>query len=220
MDVFISHNHRDKSFTNRLNDDLQKKGIKTWYDSEALNIGDSLTAEVIKGIKDSKYFLIVLSENSISSKWVKKELDARLDLEQYSKKTILPVLLGSIEKKEIFEEIRKLEPLYANFQDLNNYNSEFNRIKNTIRPPIISEFDNEQIRQMISKGKTEAAIKELLSIIPEKNDFYNQIVLLSSQLQGVNRNHRMGIMGFSEYSREQSKITMSTLQIISEINES
>ncbi|MEO1434933.1 MAG: TIR domain-containing protein [Bacteroidota bacterium] len=218
-DVFISHTHKDKKpFTNQLVTDLKEKGIRTWYDSENMHVGNSLTQKVIDGIQQSKFFLIVLSENSILSEWVMKELKVRLET-NHSPNSILPTLFGDIMEEQAPESIRKLDLLYADFRDPNAYQAQFKRIKETIKPPLISSFDNDQIRQLISRGKTEDAIKQLLNILPERNDFYNDIVVLSSQLQSINRNNRMGIMGFAEYSREQSKITMGVLQIISEINE-
>jgi hypothetical protein len=75
MKVFISHSSEDKRFTRTLKLDLNENGINTWLDEDELFLGDSLLEKLETSINDSSHFLIVLSESSINSSWVQKELN-------------------------------------------------------------------------------------------------------------------------------------------------
>lgn len=76
--VFISHASADKPFVDRLASDLAQRGISLWYDKLDLRIGDSVPGKINEGLASSKYFIIVLSPRSVSSRWVQEELNAAL----------------------------------------------------------------------------------------------------------------------------------------------
>lgn len=93
-DFFISHDSRDKDEIARpLYEELSKRGYKVWYDEYSLNIGDSLTESIEKGIASCRYGIVVLSGNFLSNeKWAKNELQS-LKTKQIVKndKSLLPV---------------------------------------------------------------------------------------------------------------------------------
>jgi hypothetical protein len=92
--VFISHSSKDKSFVDKLVNDLVSIGISVWYDKFDLILGDSIPGKINEGLADSKYFFIVLSSNSISSKWVIEELNAALIKQINMNGTfIIPILI-------------------------------------------------------------------------------------------------------------------------------
>ncbi|MBP2833043.1 toll/interleukin-1 receptor domain-containing protein [Aquimarina sp. U1-2] len=96
-DFFISHDSRDKDEIARpLYEELSKRGYKVWYDEYSLNIGDSLTESIERGISDSKFGILILSKNFLSNeKWAKNELQS-LKTKQIIKneKFLLPVWHG------------------------------------------------------------------------------------------------------------------------------
>ena len=62
-DVFISHASEDKEdFVRPLAEKLQKCGVKVWYDEFELKMGDSLSDSINRGLQESKYGIIVLSQ--------------------------------------------------------------------------------------------------------------------------------------------------------------
>ena len=99
---FISYSHEDEEFTKRLHADLQDKGVRTWYAPEDLKIGDKSRSIIDKAIRIYDKLLVVLSENSVGSDWVKYEVDKALTREIKAGRTILfPIRLdGSPEKAE------------------------------------------------------------------------------------------------------------------------
>jgi hypothetical protein len=93
MDVFLSHTHNDKDFVRHLARDLRQYGIRVWYDEWELKVGDSLHEKVEQGIKSSSWLAVVLSPDSVESRWVRDELNAGYakELERNSV-FILPIL--------------------------------------------------------------------------------------------------------------------------------
>lgn len=87
MKIFISHSSKDKRFVRKLKNDLEENYISTWVDEDELEAGDSLLDKLEEGIEDSTHFVIILSPNSVESKWVIHELK---DAIKVSKK-IIPI---------------------------------------------------------------------------------------------------------------------------------
>ena len=59
---FISYSHEDKSFAQRLHDQLQSKGIRCWLDDHQLLPGDDVYEQVDRGIKLWDKVLLCCSE--------------------------------------------------------------------------------------------------------------------------------------------------------------
>ncbi len=91
--VFISHSSSDKDFVRRLAYDLKGTGLKVWFDEWELKVGDSLVNNISQAIISSGWFIIVLSKNSIDSKWVTRELNAAFSEEFDEKLKFLPCLI-------------------------------------------------------------------------------------------------------------------------------
>lgn len=111
--VFISHSSKDKEKARRISEKLKSEGIHCWLDEEAIGTGESISAEIEKGLKESQYFLILLSPNSINSRWVRSELSAAL-FEETSDQgiLILPAVIEDCEipillKDRLFADLRE-----------------------------------------------------------------------------------------------------------------
>lgn len=102
FDVFLSHAAEDKeSFCDEFSNILQEKyGLKVWYDSVSIKWGDSIRAEIDKGLKKSKFGVVILSRNYIKKYWTNYELEALFQIESNGGKIILPIW-HDITKKEI-----------------------------------------------------------------------------------------------------------------------
>ena len=94
LQVFISYSHRDRAFIDRLASDLQVAGFGIWIDLLEVQVGESLSEEIFRGINQADCFFIVLSRDSVRSEWVKRELEIALAREQRdSRFFIIPILL-------------------------------------------------------------------------------------------------------------------------------
>lgn len=91
--VFISYSSRDSSFAECLAGDIQNAGLDVWISKWKLNVGDSIVQKISEALRDSDYFIVILSPDSVQSNWVKVELDSAL-MRQLSGQNIsvLPVL--------------------------------------------------------------------------------------------------------------------------------
>jgi hypothetical protein len=122
--IFLSHSSKDKFFARRLAEGLRINGIDVWIDEAEIKIGDSLTEKIGKAIETTQYFGVILSENSINSEWVKKELQIAIQKELASKKVVvLPILLEPVEIPSFLKD-----KLYADFTNSDNFDSEFSKI--------------------------------------------------------------------------------------------
>jgi hypothetical protein len=71
--VFISYSRKDIEYVRILAKDLESSGLKAWYDISDLEIGKRRAMEIQVAIQASQYFIVIISPNSIVSKWVERE---------------------------------------------------------------------------------------------------------------------------------------------------
>lgn len=91
--VFLSHNIEDKAFVRRLARDLENQGISYWLDEAEIKAGESLIEKIRAGIDSVEYVAVVLSPNSVSSEWVKREVDVAMNQEIAGKRVkVIPIL--------------------------------------------------------------------------------------------------------------------------------
>ncbi len=94
-DAFISHASEDKKGVVRsLADALTKMGFRVWYDEFELRVGDSLRQSIDKGLVNSRYGIVVLSEAFFAKNWPQYELNGLTAREMEGHKVILPVWHG------------------------------------------------------------------------------------------------------------------------------
>jgi len=91
-DLFISHASDDKDDLVRpLVGELERLGIKVWYDEFTLKVGDSLRKKIDLGLANSKYGTVVLSSSFFAKNWPQYELDGMVAKEMNGHKMILPI---------------------------------------------------------------------------------------------------------------------------------
>ncbi len=86
---FISHSSKDKDFAERLNADLQSKGVRCWFAPKDMKIGDKIRPSIDEAIRIHDKLLLVLSEHSVESTWVEKEVETAFEKERKQNKTVL-----------------------------------------------------------------------------------------------------------------------------------
>jgi hypothetical protein len=87
--VFISYSSKDQAFAERLHSDLQSKKVRCWFAPEDLKIGDKFRVKIDESIGEYDKLLLLLSEQSVGSDWVEKEVEAAMEKERQQKRTIL-----------------------------------------------------------------------------------------------------------------------------------
>jgi hypothetical protein len=91
-DVFVSHASEDKeTFAKPLAHALQERGVKVWFDAFTLTVGDSLRRSIDRGLAQSRFGIVVLSEAFFQKHWPQLELDGLVARESAGVKVILPI---------------------------------------------------------------------------------------------------------------------------------
>lgn len=90
--IFISYSHFDLGFVRWLREELRKRGYDIWFDSNSIQIGQIWREEIVQGIEESDYFMIIISSRSVQSANVVKELS----LAESFGKTILPIMIENV----------------------------------------------------------------------------------------------------------------------------
>jgi DNA-binding NarL/FixJ family response regulator len=111
--LFISYSSEDRQFAERIAQHLHDRGWQVWYDIWEIKIGDSIAQKIQDGLVSSSYLVVLLSEASVRSKWVKEEIDAAFvqQLEDESIK-ILPALIQECKLPPFLKSKR-----YADFRE-------------------------------------------------------------------------------------------------------
>ena len=96
MRIFVSYAHQDKQMVDVIVDRLTLAGHEIWIDHLRLRPGDNISRKIEDGIETSDAVLVVVSANSLSSKWVQQEFSL-LALSEISKHAsrVIPVLIDS-----------------------------------------------------------------------------------------------------------------------------
>ncbi len=136
--VFISHATADKDrFVLEFAKRLRSNGVDAWVDQWEMNPGDSLVDKIFEqGLKDSQAMIVVLSNYSIKSKWVREELNVAM-VQKIEKSTkLIPVRLDGCDVPECLRAT-----IREDVTNLTEYEAQFRRILNAIhgqyeKPPL------------------------------------------------------------------------------------
>ena len=116
--------------------DLKNNFVNVWFDEWEIKVGDSITQKISSGIQESSWLAIVLSNSSISSSWVQKELGSGLTRELYEKCVfVLPILKEECEIPMLLRDKK-----YADFRS--NYSHGLHELLTVVVPEINVEEDS------------------------------------------------------------------------------
>jgi len=92
--VYISYSSKDYDFVLRLAKDLVENNVNCWLDQWEIKVGDSIPEKIEQGLGNAKLLAVVISLNSLKSKWVEKEWKTKYwDEVNEGKVMVLPVLI-------------------------------------------------------------------------------------------------------------------------------
>jgi uncharacterized protein YjbI with pentapeptide repeats len=91
---FISYTSKDEDFARRLHERMRAAGLRVWFAPEDIKGGDKLFEQIDHAIQVHDRLLLVLSEESMKSKWVLEELRrARKAEERENRRKLFPIRL-------------------------------------------------------------------------------------------------------------------------------
>jgi hypothetical protein len=153
---FISYSTKDEEFANRLHADLQDSGVRCWFASHDVKAGKKLHEQIDEAIRLYDRLLLILSEHSMNSEWVKTEVAHARQKEQSERRQVLfPISLAPFEKiqswkcfdadtgKDSAREIREyFIPDFSNWRDRNSYRKVFQRLVRDLRGGVPKPIHN------------------------------------------------------------------------------
>ena len=155
--IFLSYAHEDIGMTKKIYQDLKRYGLNIWFDYESLLGRQNWKFEINNAIKESTYFLALLSKESIDSiGYVQKELKIALEmLDSYpeNKTYILPVRIEDCEPLE--ERLSDLH--WINVFPENEYQNGLNKILQVVSPGTFllrskpMELSENDVQEMIKR---------------------------------------------------------------------
>ena len=137
---FISYSSKDQEFAEKLHADLQDKGVRCWYAPEDMKIGDRFRERIDESIRVHDKLLLILSENSIQSRWVETEVEAAFEREHRQGDTVLfPVRLDASimdSNRAWAADIRRTRHIgdFCKWKDHDSYVKVLNRLLRDLKP--------------------------------------------------------------------------------------
>src|SRR5262249_31720185 len=101
--IFMSYSRREVGFVDDLTHQLELAGFNVWLDYRQLIPGTPWAAQIHKGLQEADVILLVVSKESIASKYV--ELEWRHVLTEKNKR----ILLAIFEAVDLPHELEKYE---------------------------------------------------------------------------------------------------------------
>jgi SIR2-like domain/TIR domain len=117
LKVFISYAREDKDRAQYLFNILKEWKLEPWFDQESLLPGQRWENEIDKAIKNSDYYIVLLSKNSTEERgYVQKELKIALEILKKlpkSKIFVIPVCLDNcIISESLIKEIQEIQQIH------------------------------------------------------------------------------------------------------------
>ena len=139
---FLSYSTKDQEFADRLYADLQNKGVRCWFAPHDIHAGRKIHEQLDEAIRLHDKLLLILSEHSMNSTWVKTEIANARDREDREKKQMLfPITLAPFEdirRWKLFDADRGMDsaseireyfiPDFSNWKDHDSYQRAFQRL--------------------------------------------------------------------------------------------
>ena len=131
---FISYSTGNQDFADRLYADLQNKGIRCWFASADMKIGDPIRKTIYDQIRVYEKLLLIFSEESVESEWVGDEVEAAFEEEKRRKRLMLfPIRLDEVVMgtgNDWAAKIRRTRHIgdFTNWKDHDAYQEAFDRL--------------------------------------------------------------------------------------------
>ncbi|MGA9771422.1 MAG: toll/interleukin-1 receptor domain-containing protein [Blastocatellia bacterium] len=132
--AFISYSSKNHNFAERLNADLQNKGVRCWFAPEDIKIGDKFRQRIDEAIHVQDKLLLILSEDSMASAWVELEVEAAMERERRENRLVLfPVRIDdAIEQSHTAwaASLRRMRHIgdFNKWKDHDSYSKAFERL--------------------------------------------------------------------------------------------
>ena len=189
-DIFISHASEDKGAIVRpLATILERLSVRVWYDEFSLQLGDSLTASIDRGLQESRYGLVVLSKAFLSKQWPEYEYRSLMTREIDGERVILP-LWYDVTKEDVKSFSLYLADIMALPISRANFGKIVPAILKVVRPDIYQELRMRGVlRKAVAEGTPKLAkMSEIKSATTKQSKLSKQQLIRSKAVYyGIGR---------------------------------
>ena len=147
---FISYSTKDQEFAERLHSRMRQAELRVWFAPEDMKGGDYFFEQIERAIQLHDRLLLVLSEDSIQSKWVEREIRKARKVERAEKRRkLFPIRLVDVKTlrewecldsdtgEDLAEEVRKYHiPDFSNWKNHDAFERAFARLEKDLRTSI------------------------------------------------------------------------------------
>jgi hypothetical protein len=110
FDLFISHNRAEKEWARSLVIELRKLNLNCFFDEESIRLGDDIIQKIGDGLKTSRHVALLLSPDSVKSRWVELEWASSMyeDVDASARK-LIPILRRTCEIPYVLKRLNYLD---------------------------------------------------------------------------------------------------------------
>lgn len=108
--IFLSHSSKDKDVAKRIALGLSALNYSVWYDEWAIAPSQSIVEKINEGLAKNDILILLLSPNSVTSRWVQREVNATLMAQLSGQNVrIVPILLEECDIPAILSDIKYID---------------------------------------------------------------------------------------------------------------
>ncbi|MEQ1854396.1 MAG: toll/interleukin-1 receptor domain-containing protein [Chthoniobacteraceae bacterium] len=144
---FISYSSKDEDFAKRLHERMRAAKLRVWFAPEDMKGGDFTLTQIERAIEVQDRLLLVLSDASITSQWVEREIERARKVEHKEKRRkLFPIRLTDIQTlkewrcvdpdsgEDLAKEVRKYHiPDFSNWKDHDAFEGAFARLREDLK---------------------------------------------------------------------------------------
>ncbi|MBV8818767.1 MAG: glycosyltransferase [Acidobacteriaceae bacterium] len=130
FDVFLSYNKTDEGWTKKLKSALVSRNLRVWLACDEIGAGELFPSAIEEGMLNSGAVVLIVSPESLASKWVEQEYNSALTLsnKRGHELPIIPVILRTAELPPFLES-----RMFVDFRDEAGFEVGVNALAASIR---------------------------------------------------------------------------------------
>lgn len=203
--IYLSYQHQDTDLILQISKKLIDKGHEVIMDSTVMKIGRDWRADLLNELKSSDGVLVLITENSLNSKYVISEIGTTRALLGDNDKFLIPVIKGNFEVPDFIKDI------YCLRLDDNNLDLTIEKIDTSIvsfqNNKLVKDDERKKKIQLI-ESKAADYIKESTKnlTIREKHNKYVAYICYLAGFISLTAGVYFAINGLYKFSETQNNL--------------
>ncbi len=135
-DVFVSYAGEDRGYVTKLLERLDEEKVSYWYDRDRVMWGEPLLSAIQKGLTQSRFAILILTQMYFEKSYPRAELEALLKRQIEERKVVVLPLLCDVPR----EKLQSLSPFLAtlNYFPADDLDLVMTQLLRHLRPAMVS----------------------------------------------------------------------------------